>query len=105
MPAGPSRHIAPIWHKSRASANQAQCVEIAREGPSVLVRDSRDPSGVVLTVTPAQWSAFLKNIKKHRARRPVNSLAGGFSSATVSGRRSAAGVSGPRSRCDAGPSR
>ncbi|HXC80666.1 MAG TPA: DUF397 domain-containing protein [Trebonia sp.] len=69
MPDRQSRHSPLVWRKSRATADQGTCVEIAcdvgvtREGPSVLVRDSRDPSGAVLAFSPAEWSAFLRRLR------------------------------------------
>ncbi len=47
------------WRKSTYSVNEAQCVEIAdlNDGKHA-VRDSKDPTGPVLTCSPAQWSAF-----------------------------------------------
>ena len=48
MPARQNRHSTLVWRKSSATADQGNCVEIACEGPSLLVRDSRDPSGAVL---------------------------------------------------------
>jgi hypothetical protein len=44
------------WAKSRHSANGGNCVEIARGLPGIIaVRDSKDPAGPVLIVTPSQW--------------------------------------------------
>ncbi|MFA1542305.1 DUF397 domain-containing protein [Actinomadura monticuli] len=42
------------WRKSRRSAG-GDCVEIAFDGASVLMRDSKDPLGTVLTIPVAQW--------------------------------------------------
>jgi hypothetical protein len=58
----PSRQSGPTWRKSSFSADQGQCVEIASEGRSVLVRDSRDP-GAVLAFSVARWSAFTRRIR------------------------------------------
>jgi hypothetical protein len=47
------------WRKSTYSFSNGNCVEVA-DLPSggVAIRDSKDPSGPVLTFTPAQWRAF-----------------------------------------------
>ena len=58
----PSRPSEPIWRKSSFSADQGSCVEIASEGQSVLVRDSRD-LGAVLAFSAARWAAFLRHIR------------------------------------------
>ncbi|MFI5487713.1 DUF397 domain-containing protein [Micromonospora echinaurantiaca] len=47
------------WRKSSRSGN-GECVEVADNLPGVvLVRDSKDPSGPVLTVGPHSWRAFV----------------------------------------------
>lgn len=50
--------VRPEWQKSTAS-NSASCVEVAFVGQTVLVRNSREPSGPMLTFTLAEWAAFL----------------------------------------------
>ncbi|MFE9447954.1 DUF397 domain-containing protein [Streptomyces sp. NPDC006739] len=50
------------WRKSSYSSDQGgECVEIA-EAPctAVAVRDSKTPTGPVLTLAPASFSAFLE---------------------------------------------
>lgn len=49
------------WRKSSASGT-GNCVEV-RCGDTVRVRDSKDPSGPVLTFTLAEWSAFLAGVR------------------------------------------
>ncbi|HTW01964.1 MAG TPA: DUF397 domain-containing protein [Streptosporangiaceae bacterium] len=53
------------WRKSSYSGgNGGGCVEVARNLPGVIaVRDSKDPQGPALAVTPAQWHAFLDSIR------------------------------------------
>ncbi|HEY6277559.1 MAG TPA: DUF397 domain-containing protein [Streptosporangiaceae bacterium] len=52
------------WRKSRHSAAHSHCVEVAVTGErGLLVRDSKDPGGPVLALTPAQWRAFVAGIK------------------------------------------
>ena len=55
------------WRKSSASAGAGECVEVARSGESVLTRDSRDQSGVVLAFTTAGWLGLLRRIKDEGA--------------------------------------
>ena len=52
-----------VWRKSSRSNGQGQCVEIAQLNTAVAVRDSKDPSGAVLTFTPAEWTAFIQAAK------------------------------------------
>ncbi|SCG79405.1 protein of unknown function [Micromonospora echinaurantiaca] len=52
--------IGATWRKSTRSGTQGECVEVADNLPGVvLVRDSKDPSGPVLTVGPHNWRAFV----------------------------------------------
>jgi hypothetical protein len=53
-----------VWHKSTRSNAGGDCVEVADNLPgTVLVRDSKDPHGPVLTFTPREWDAFITGAK------------------------------------------
>lgn len=54
---------AVIWRKSSASSGTGNCVEIAKSGPFVLVRDSRNRSGPMLAITGQQWLGLLERIR------------------------------------------
>lgn len=53
------------WRKSIRSNNAGNCVEVATNLASagILVRDSKNPDGGILTVTPAGFAAFLHGVK------------------------------------------
>ncbi|MGH3832101.1 MAG: DUF397 domain-containing protein [Pseudonocardiaceae bacterium] len=51
------------WRKSSRSATQGQCVEIAQTPTASGIRDSKNPTGIYLTVTPPQWAGTLAMIK------------------------------------------
>jgi len=52
-----------VWQKSRRSNGQANCVEVADNLPRVVaVRDSKDPGGGVLRVSPKAWRAFIRQL-------------------------------------------
>jgi hypothetical protein len=55
----------PITRKSSYSGNNGgNCVEVARNLPgAVALRDSKDPHGPVLVVTPEDWQAFTATVK------------------------------------------
>lgn len=55
------------WHKSSRSSANGQCVEIARLGGAVAVRDSKRPSGPKLVFTRRSWAAFIDDIKRQRS--------------------------------------
>jgi hypothetical protein len=49
------------WVKSSLSFSNGNCVEVANlpAGAGVAVRNSRQPAGPVLCVTPGEWAAFV----------------------------------------------
>lgn len=51
------------WRKARRSTGHGACVEIAATADFVAVRDSKNPGGIVLTSSPAQWQLFLAAAK------------------------------------------
>ncbi|MFD8533099.1 DUF397 domain-containing protein [Streptosporangium canum] len=61
----PSDLTGALWRKSSYSGGSSDnCVEVATDFSGVVaVRDSKDPSGPVLTFTPAAWRDFLKGIR------------------------------------------
>ncbi|MEQ4301643.1 DUF397 domain-containing protein [Plantactinospora sp. B6F1] len=48
-----------IWRKSTRSGSSGNCVEVATAPRVVMVRDSKDQGGPVLTFTSAAWCAFI----------------------------------------------
>ena len=54
-----------IWRKSkRSNGSGGDCVEVADlPGGTCAVRDSKQPTGPVLTVTVAEWSAFTTGVR------------------------------------------
>ncbi|GHE85435.1 hypothetical protein GCM10018785_61580 [Streptomyces longispororuber] len=49
------------WHRSSYStADGPECVEVASTPGTVHVRDSKDPDGPQLTLTPAAWADFIR---------------------------------------------
>lgn len=53
------------WRKSSYSGdNGGQCVEIATvTGRVIVVRDSKNPHGPVLALTPEGWQGFTRQVK------------------------------------------
>jgi Domain of unknown function (DUF397) len=50
------------WRRSRRSYGGGACLEAA-SGARIHVRDSKNPQGVVLRFTPAQWSMFVADVR------------------------------------------
>lgn len=47
------------WRKSSRSSEAGNCVEVARAGHAVGVRDSKHTAGPHLVFTTAAWTGFL----------------------------------------------
>ncbi len=56
------------WRKSTRSNNE--CVEVAVGPAAVGVRDSKNPFGPLLAVTPEAWLAFLAAARVGQFNRP-----------------------------------
>jgi Domain of unknown function (DUF397) len=52
------------WRKSSYSGGGNQCVEVARIGGEVAVRDSKNDGGGHLRFSAAGWEAFLDDIRR-----------------------------------------
>jgi hypothetical protein len=56
------------WLKSSySSGGGGECVEVAGDADSVLVRDSKLAAGPVVAVSPAAWAVFLAVTKSRPA--------------------------------------
>ena len=52
--------VAYDWRKSSYSSDEGgDCVEVASHPAAVHIRDSKNLTGPVLTVSPTAWEAFL----------------------------------------------
>jgi Domain of unknown function (DUF397) len=54
------------WRKTSYSGNSGNCVEVADLGQAVAVRDSKEPEGPVLVLTPVAWRILVQRIKAAR---------------------------------------
>jgi hypothetical protein len=51
------------WRKSSYSGNGGQnCVEVAGDN-AVLIRDTKDRTGVTLSISPTAWASFAASLK------------------------------------------
>jgi hypothetical protein len=61
---------AGTWIKSSFSSYTGNCVEVAGlVGNTILVRDSKNPSGGALSFTPAEWDAFIDGVRNGEFNR------------------------------------
>jgi len=53
------------WRKSsRSNGTGGDCVEVVATPATVLVRDSKDPRGPMLSFQPTQWTAFIAAVRE-----------------------------------------
>ncbi|MEE1741454.1 DUF397 domain-containing protein [Streptomyces sp. NPDC079020] len=51
------------WRKSSYSGGQGNCLEVADNAPHLVpVRDSKRPTGPVITFSPDAWRAFISQL-------------------------------------------
>jgi len=58
------------WRKSTRSGAAGHCVEIANVPAAVLVRDSKDADGPMLSFGTPDWTGFLAGIRAGEFDRP-----------------------------------
>lgn len=51
------------WRRSARSYGTGNCLEVAALGQRVVVRDSKNPTGAVLRITPTQWNDFVAGVR------------------------------------------
>ncbi|MCA1220713.1 DUF397 domain-containing protein [Streptomyces sp. 8L] len=57
------------WFKSSYSADQGNCIEVAYDDADTVatatihIRDSKNPTGPLLSVNPAAWAAFTRRAR------------------------------------------
>lgn len=52
------------WRKATASQGYANCVEVAKLGSSIAVRDSKDRNGPILVFDATDWAGFTAGAKR-----------------------------------------
>jgi Domain of unknown function (DUF397) len=55
--------ISPLWRVSSWS-NGTNCVEVAIQDMTTLVRDSKNRSGRILSISSASWREFVEAVKR-----------------------------------------
>jgi predicted secreted Zn-dependent protease len=56
-------HTSLTW-RTALNCEGGACVEVAADRDTVLMRNSRQPSGPLLEYTPEEWHEFVAGIKK-----------------------------------------
>jgi Domain of unknown function (DUF397) len=59
-----------IWHKSSRSGEQGECVEVARLHTTHLIRDSKNPTGPILTFEHDAFRRLTTEIRDGRHTTP-----------------------------------
>jgi hypothetical protein len=63
MTTEPELRLTRPWRTSSRSTGGNECVEVAQTGESCLVRHSKQPSGICLSVGRHAWAGFTRRIK------------------------------------------
>lgn len=53
----------PTWRRSSA-CESSSCVEVAHVGRVVLLRNSQQPDGPVVTFDRGEWAAFVAGVRR-----------------------------------------
>jgi len=56
------------WRKSTYSLSNGNCVEVGAEPALVAIRDSQDPDGPVINVSPGEWAMFTEYVRRAMSR-------------------------------------
>ena len=57
-----------VWRKSsRSGGTGGNCVEVAFAQGAAALRDSKDPHGPALVITPSAWITFLTSLKTNNS--------------------------------------
>lgn len=54
---------APVWHVTR-TCQGGSCVRVARTGEAILIGDTKNPDGDVMTYTLGEWQEFVTGVKR-----------------------------------------
>lgn len=65
------------WRKSTYSRACGNCVEVGTGRTLVAVRDSQDPDGPVIDVSPEAWTEFTQHVKRATSGHREHRLPGG----------------------------
>lgn len=63
------------WRKSTHSRAHQNCVEAADGHTLVAARDSQDPDGPVIEVSPRAWTEFITHVKRATSEHRGHHLA------------------------------
>jgi Domain of unknown function (DUF397) len=55
--------MASDWRTSSYTGGQGNCVEVADAARTVIVRDTKDRTGAVLTMPASAWKQFTNSLK------------------------------------------
>jgi hypothetical protein len=63
----PSSTDRPEWRRA-SSCSGGNCIEVAKDGDRVLIRNSRSAGSAGLSFSADEWNAFIEGVKKDEFR-------------------------------------
>jgi hypothetical protein len=58
-----AERVSLVWVKSEYSTAYGECIEVASAPGKIAIRDSKDPDGLILLCTPANFRTFVDNTR------------------------------------------
>ena len=52
----------PVW-RTTLSCNGGECIQVAASGQAILIADSKQPEGPILSYSHVEWQQFVTGIK------------------------------------------
>ncbi len=52
-----------VWRTSSYSGQNGNCIQVTSPGPAIAVRDSKNPDGPKLMISPGAWRKFARRVR------------------------------------------
>jgi Domain of unknown function (DUF397) len=59
---GAGQTVQPLWRKASFCASN-ECVEVSQQNAMIVMRNSKEPSGLMLHYSIEEWQTFIRSVK------------------------------------------